>query len=143
MTTRRRALPPELLRAYLNAHYHINDRGIRLTLRIGEPSAALELLMRSQHTEAAAYLTACNPHSQPLAPEENQRRNRSLERDLQARARLILRGSSTDPRHLWPPEESFLALGLPLREARTLAARYEQNAFVWIGRNKIPRLILT
>ena len=53
-----------------------------------------------------------------------------------------LDGLGQHPSNQWPPEESYLVLGLPLDAAATLCERLEQNAFVWMGADCVPQLVL-
>ena len=50
------------------------------------------------------------------------------------------RGIGSD--ETWPPEESFLALGLGYEQAVHIARHYGQNAFVWVEEDCVPKLIL-
>jgi hypothetical protein len=54
----------------------------------------------------------------------------------------IIKGAGSDPSGGWPPEESFLVLGLGLEAARTLGREFHQNALLWTDHDAIPRLIL-
>ncbi len=56
---------------YKDADYVVEDGDTRLTIRLGLPNGELQQLLRSRNASVWAYLTACNPLSQPLTDEEN------------------------------------------------------------------------
>lgn len=132
---------PALDRAYRRAIYRVQLADRPLDLRIGEPSAELARLLGSYRAHGAAFLTACNPGSQPADPLANQAAQAAL---LDAAARLrcpTLPGLAIDPDGRWPDEESVLVLGLDAATATSLAHRFGQNALVWIGADAEPELI--
>ena len=60
--------------AYRATAYEALGPGVELDLRVDERSAALDALLTSTGRTSWAFLTAWNPGSQPLAPEENAER---------------------------------------------------------------------
>ena len=118
-----------LLTFYREAHYDVRDDAGELhTLRVGEPMpTALEKWLGAATT--CAYLTACNPHSQPLSPAQNARRMQQLLVELDAASLRYLRGDGHMPGESWR-EPSVLVAGLPLSELDALVRRHEQNAIL-------------
>lgn len=54
----------------------------------------------------------------------------------------MLQGEGCADAHDWPPEPSFLILGIPIEEARRMGSAYGQTAIV-VGRlNEAPRLLV-
>lgn len=77
-----------------------------------------------------AILTAHNPGSQPLSPEENARRHRELERALRERGYDLAPSVNRSPEGDWV-EEGFAVLGIGLEEALAVGRRFGQNAIVY------------
>lgn len=132
-------IPLDLVRAYLATEYRVHGgpQG-PLTLRVGEPSPALDRLLDAEGAHRWAYLTACNPRSQPLPPQENARRLRALEEELGGRYRLF---PGEGVLGAWR-EASILVLGMDEAEALAAGARWEQNAVVVGRRGGAPALLL-
>ena len=91
--------------------------------------------------KSAAFLTAWNPESVVL--------NQALNKDAQSRMEKILNsdyqlisGIGVDPDETWPGEPSVLAIGISRSRAEEVGKMFNQNAFVWIGLDGIPELIL-
>lgn len=129
----------ELVALYCRTHYDVTlPDGGTATLRIGEPlpRAITGWIDRDAF---ALYLSACNPHSQPL-PEA-----RNIERMAQLRLRLRhadarwLEGCGRLPGEAWC-EPSLLVAGLPLDRLDRLADEFEQNASVRAAPTGIARL---
>src|SRR5689334_10913097 len=92
------------LQPYLHTAYIVETEP-PIVLRIGERNAALHALLASRGVEEWAFVTAWNPRSQVLAPEENARRQQQLEAEL-AFPFLPGRGEGDDGN--WLPERSVL-----------------------------------
>jgi hypothetical protein len=129
------------IQAYRETEYHVFGDS-PFTIRIGEPNAALAAACKSNGAESSAYITACNPNSEPLDDSANAERQNSLRRELMERKLAFVEGVGQHPFNGWPGEPSFLIFGLDLEGARDLSTRLEQNAFVWAGYDGIPRLEL-
>ena len=112
------------------------------SLRIGRHSAPLQALHSAQGVSCSAYITACNPYSQPLTAAQNVARHAALLRVLQRQGLAWLPGLG---RHLagnWPGERSVLVLGLALDAASALGSALRQNAIVWAAGDAVPKLVL-
>ncbi len=111
-------------------------------MNVGVAHAGLALLHKSSGVNCSAFVTACNPLSQILAESENAQRQATLEREVRARGLHMFTGVGRHPNSDWPSEPSVLILGLDLQAARTLGARFEQNAIIWSAADAVPQLIL-
>ena len=135
------AIDPEMLLAYRQTEYRVlADPGF--ILRVGEASQALFAAHRQRGVACSAVLTACNPRSRILDPAENAARQSDLARDIGRRALPFVPGIGQHPANGWPAEQSFLVFGIARAAARALAARWEQNGFIWSGADAVPQLIL-
>lgn len=109
-------------------------------LRVGEPApAALGEWIGSAWP--AAYLTACNPHSQALTPAQNAQRLDGLLRALDAAGIDYLRGDGHLPGERWR-EPSVLTRGLALDCVDALARHHQQNAVLVLRAQAPVRLRL-
>jgi hypothetical protein len=134
-------LAPGLVQAYRETEYRVFGTE-PLVLSVGSASPELLALYQGHKITCAAFITACNPFSQELAPHENQRRQDELAKELSQRSLNYLDGVGQPPTGEWPGEPSFLILGLELEAAKSLGQSLEQNAIVWCGANGVPELVL-
>lgn len=118
---------------YINTHYHLHAADSKLTepfyLVIGKPSNELENLLTKTKTNTWAYITAFNPFSKELSQDENKKRNAQLKKDISEY--VVLEGAGQAISKEWPPEPSFLILGISFAEAVRLMKAYEQNAILF------------
>lgn len=135
------ALDSNLIQAYLDTDYHVAGE-TPTTLRVGVTNPELAALFTAHHAHACAFLTACNPRSLPLAPEENAHRQKALEETLKSRSLRFIEGTATHPDGDWPAEPSYLVFDLALESAKALASHFDQNAILWCGPTLVPELIL-
>lgn len=132
----------ELESAFRRARYRVFAPAGELLLRVDQPDVKLaELLANSAGT--AALLTAFNPHGRRQAPFRNRRSQQLLMRTLKQQGRIMFAARNEDPRGRWPVEPSLLVMGMLEKDARRLAARHGQAAFLWIETGGTPRLIET
>lgn len=134
------SIPPATLTAYLKTDYCVYGEP-PFVLRIGVASKELSALYRQSNTDSAAFITACNPCSRPLAATENTARQADLAAELSQRGLYFLEGEGRHPTDDWV-EPSYLVLGLSLDEAKALGNQFEQNAVVWCGADAVPELVL-
>jgi hypothetical protein len=132
-------LDESLRQKYLDTDYLISDDP-PLLMKIGEQSDDLRVLLGSMGVESAAFITAWNPHSEQLTDDENEDRQGVLLTDIEKIRLNYLVGYSQ--REDWR-EYSYLVLGIDKDQATSMATRFEQNAYVWIGPAGIPELIIT
>lgn len=138
-------IPDDLVTAYRSAHYRAGSGQGAITFCVDQHSEALSRLLAASGFRSAAFVTACNPLGVRDSMEANRLACARLRKKLAchvSRPDQIMDGVAIDPFGYWPPEESFLVLGLDLDSARTLGLEFNQNALVWMDADAIPRLIL-
>lgn len=114
-----------------------------LQFSIGSPNPDLTVLLDQFHAKSFAYITAYNPHSTTLTPEENQLRQQELLRVLQSRNYAFLTGQSIPEGGAWEPEQCAFVFDLPVNITRELCLLYQQDAAVIGYRGDIPKLLFT
>jgi hypothetical protein len=99
--------------AYQSTDFWVEDAPAgRFSFRCGERSERLDRLLVGHGLRDWAFITACNPGSQRLPDEENARRTRTLEVQLRGLPCVIYHGRGVGTVGDWPPEPSFLMLGI-------------------------------
>ena len=139
------ALSPELIHSFLETHYRVHQDGPDappLTLRVGQASAGLAALHRTNGVGCSAFLTAYNPFAQKVDQEVNQNRQEELKQEISSRSLTFLPGEGQHPANGWPAEPSFLVLDLSLEAAKVMGRKYKQAAIVWSGPTAVPELVL-
>jgi hypothetical protein len=122
----------DLDRAYHNTTYCVDHPAGDFGIRIDVPCAPLDVLLREYGVSAWVFVTACNPHSQPLSSEENAARHAQLLAHVRALGLKVFTGRGKAASGDWI-EESLLILGLEEDAAVVLGAAFGQNAVV-VGR---------
>jgi hypothetical protein len=135
-------ITPELIAAYRATEYRVGSDADGFVLRVDVRSEPLARLYDACGVRCAAFVTACNPHSQRQSATANRAALARMREALAASACRLIDGAGVDPSGAWPAEESMLALGLGLEDAKAIARRFEQNAIVWAAADAIPRLVL-
>ncbi len=130
-----------MTQAYRETEYQVHGDQ-PFTLRIGQNCAELAVSHKRHRVDCSAYITACNPYSQPLDDAANAKRYADLGHELRQRSLIAFEGVGQHPSNQWPGEASYLILGLTLEAAKVLGNRLEQNAIVWSGADAFPQLIL-
>jgi hypothetical protein len=136
--TGRSALRP----AYLRTSYIVHAPGQRIDARIEEPCPALDALLARQGASTGVFITAVNPKSAELSPEENAAANRALEAALAAAGVRALPHEGVADKGDWS-EKGFFALGLGRSQAVALAERFGQYAVVFCEIGRKPALLFT
>lgn len=124
--------------SYLLAHYYVDI--FQKPIKIGGISVEFESYMEKENTSSWAFITAYNPMSRVLSPEENISRNEDLESKIKGYP--YLHGAGRDPEGEWTPERSFLILDIKLEEATALAKEFEQKAIVYGEKGGVAELIM-
>jgi hypothetical protein len=130
-----------LFEAYRETCFVIDAPGRKIDLRIGQHNPEADTLLKECGVTDAAFVTAWNPGSVRLSSAENDRRQQSLEEQIQSAGFRFLRGrgKGTDPS--WIPEESVFIFGIPRRLAVALSSQFGQFAIVWHEVGKASILI--
>jgi hypothetical protein len=135
-------IPEALIAAYRATIYTSRIKDADEVMRIGEKATWLADLFDTHSASTALFITAENPFSEPHTDTENAEAQEQLRQCLLTATDIVFDGWGTGADTGWPPENSFLALGLNLETARTLGKQFHQNAVVWVGADAIPQLIL-
>lgn len=141
-TTRIPTASPELEKAYRNTRYWVFADPDKFCLTIGIPSHEIQSLFDRFNVSTATFITAYNPFSEAASEDENEQAQVALKADLNRLAEAILHGEGVGADGSWPPEPSFLALGLLRHDAEALGRKYKQNAIVWISDGCVPELVM-
>lgn len=131
-----------LIEAYRETEYRITENDL-ITLRVDEPNSSLDRLLTSRKLTTAAYLTAWNPYSHPTSLLDNEAAQEQLLAEIKALGLDVLHGEGVGLDNSWPPEPSFLVLGIDRDQAELLSRKFRQNAFIWLSLGKGPELVLT
>lgn len=129
-----------LIKAYEETDYRVDDDP-PLILRIGERNDGARVLMASFNVETAAFVTAWNPRSKRLTPDENYDRHQQMLNEIEQLRLNYFVGESEHPENGWR-EDSFLVLGIARQDATRLASQFEQNGYVWITMSGVPELVV-
>lgn len=129
-----------LVKAYQQALYSVDGTEGTFELRVGERSSSLIDLLSKFQLDSWAYITAENPGSELLTSDQNKQRTQSLEAHLKKEGYRYLGGEGKAPDNSWPPEKSFLVLGISETEAVQLAQTFGQKALLIGGISGVPVL---
>lgn len=113
----------DLIQAYLNTVYQIENSDTWLNLKIGD----------SIHFENSTFciITAENPQSKRISSDENKIRMQELENDLIDLKLKFVKSKHLDSRGIWPTENGYAVFDIKRFEALELAEKYEQHAIVY------------
>ena len=123
----------ELASAYRQTIYWCELPEQSIAIRIGKPHPQLDAALRNEAVNAWAYITAYNPFSNQKTPPQNRAMNEQLKSELTRLGYPYWHGTGIDPEGQWPPEASFLVLGIDRGTAIKMGQQYQQRAIV-VGR---------
>ena len=126
------SISPNLIRAYREAKFVVQSN-TPITLLVGQCNKDLSALLRDHKKTTAAFITAFNPFSKVQTDQENLQAQNELLTDIKRLGFEAINGYGQDNVEEWPREDSILIIGLTETQAETLADKYSQNAFIWIG----------
>ena len=135
-------ISPEKIAAYNATHYKVGLGKDGFIMRIGEPSAGLRARYVAHAISCAVFITAFNPYGQDQSDNANDAAHARLQAAIMDLTGLISEGAGADPTGVWPPEKSFLALGIDEDTAAQLGRTFHQDAVVWVGSDAVPKLLL-
>lgn len=116
--------------AFRATSYIVSAPGGPILLRIGEKSPELDRLLAEYRVTEWAFITAYNPGSFQLPPRENERNNADLLERLQQHGYEVVPGEGVGDDGAWPPEQSFLVIGVDHDGAAAFGRWYRQRAVV-------------
>jgi hypothetical protein len=134
-------IPMPEVRAYQDSDFHI-DGEAPFVMRVGEHCEALVEVYRAAGAQSCAYISACNPCGESAEAGTNEERHSAFTQLLRARSIAFLTGAALDPRGKYPPEPGCMIAGLTLDAATAIGAELHQNAIVFCGADRIPKLVL-
>jgi hypothetical protein len=121
----------DLFIAYEQTCFIIDVPGREIHLRISDHNLEADTLLKEYGVTDAAFITAWNPGPIRYSPAENDRRQQSMEKQIQSAGFRFLRGRGVGTDPLWIPEESVFIFGIPRGLAIALSSQFGQLAFVW------------
>jgi hypothetical protein len=136
-----RPVTPELIAAYEKAEYVVFGIPL-LVLRIGEPNADLDELLKADSAATAAYITAANPLGEQRTETENEVAVAALHESQTAAGFICYAGEGRDPQGRWTPEPSLLVLGISRAQAERVGRAFGQNAIVFVEKGRPPELLV-
>lgn len=128
---RAKTLTKEQQTAYKNTRYEAKLENETAIIRIGMRCQSLDKLCEAHAVSSWAFITACNPLSQELTDADNQHRQHLLKSLLAAGGYLHYEGSGVGESGDWPPEPSFLILGMGKHKAMAYAQVFDQHAICY------------
>ncbi len=122
----------KLLNAYMQTDYIIDDDiGIWL-INIGQTERTLSRYLHRFKQPTAAFITAYNPHSKVVSKQQNELRHKALVAELNAKQLDFLNGYGAGRDESWSAEKSVFITNITQQQANQLAAKFEQQAYVWL-----------
>jgi hypothetical protein len=135
------SIPETTQQAYRETHFRVYG-GTPMTLEVGQHNKELAHLYGLERVQSCAFITSCNPYSQPCDDAANAARQAILASELEADGLVFIDGMGQHPSNERPGEASYLVLDLSLENAKACGTKHEQNAIVWCGADAVPQLVL-
>ena len=131
----------KLLDAFRATTYRVYAPNADLNLRVGQANPSLDALLdRTAHTRWT-YLTAFNPGGQMRDEPENIVAQKKLLDVLIKGSWIFYPGETTADDGQWPPEPSFLVLGMARSDGVALAQKFAQAAILYGQKGSVAQLI--
>jgi hypothetical protein len=131
-------LDEELRNAYEQTIYRVFDPP--LDLRIHQLHPSLDKLLEQHRSHHWAFLTSVNPLSAMQTDAANRLLLSQLRVSLESGPWTFYEGAGMGKDGQWPPEPSFLILGISLDKALQLGRRWRQKAIVAGQKGKAAQL---
>ncbi|MFN7119775.1 MAG: DUF3293 domain-containing protein [Saprospiraceae bacterium] len=128
-----------LLKAYEETIYQVLEPPI--SIQINMPNADLAAFLRAHDARTWAFITAWNPKSQLLSPQENNQRHTELVKRIKKGSYPFFLGKGIGKDANWEPEVSLFVLHISKMEALQVGRYFEQNAIVFGERDGLPTLL--
>ena len=128
-----------LIQAYCDTIYKAGDEHLEIEIEVGHKNPSLDHLLYEKNVSRWAYITGWNPHSKAFSEAENKKRNQQLKTDL--KEYFVVEGQGIGRTGNWPPEESFLILGISRGTALSIGEKYGQNAILYGEKYGFPMLL--
>ena len=101
-----------------------------IAIRVGQRHPALDEVLRCNDLTEWAFVTAWNRNGVLETMSSNKQGNEQLLEEAKQKGYIILPGWGIGDDRCWPPEASFLLLGINEQAAIALAQKYQQRALV-------------
>lgn len=131
MQTQPQTMTTTLHQAYASSAYVVTGSPEPMVLQVGVRNQAAARLLQAHGLTSAVFVSAHNPWSQTLSPQDNQARHRQLLADLSPHWRLY-EGFGVSPRGDWPAETSVLVMCDQADLHVQWMTTYQQNAVVLV-----------
>ena len=135
------SIADNLWEQYRCTKFWVNDPSRRFYIVVGEHSPELDRLLTSHRAKEWAYITAHNPGSRRMSAKDNDLRNQRLLTRIERQGYSYLKGEGVGGDSDWPPEESYLIIGLSRSDAIRLGSEFGQNAIVAGLKSDTPELV--
>jgi Protein of unknown function (DUF3293) len=132
----------EKIEAYKKTNYIIFNDQNKFAIHIDRYSAPLHALLSDTRNSCAAVITAYNPLGIAQDQLTNQAANKRLFEHANSLGIRIYEGVGVDPEGLWPPEPSFVLLGIDLNGSKLIGKQFQQDAIIFSSDDAVPKLIL-
>lgn len=119
-----------LISAYRATTFRCRVSAGIIDIRVGQTQPQLDELLRNNPIQSWCFITAYNPQSKPLSQKDNERRQAALRQIIAARGWIAFEGEGIGDDGTWPPEPSYLVLGISRPDAVALGRQFEQAAIV-------------
>lgn len=118
--------------AFLATTYTAHSKnGTTFHLKINQSNAVFDQFLKNENIETWAYITAWNPNAEAHADKENENFNALLEQKLNNLGLKYFNGFGRPENGSdWPPEASFLILGIDVENALRIGKEFNQAAIV-------------
>ena len=104
-------------------------------LRIGQGAQEAASWLRRHGAQSATVVTAWNPFSCELSPEQNQERQLRLQQELATTGLHTLTAQGQDKQSEWPAEPSLCVFDGTPDQIDSWLVKFEQNAVVQVDTN--------
>ena len=134
-----------LITAYAATSYVVYGPDPPFRIRIGHKCRELDALLDQRKINTWAFITAYNPGSELVTPEQNEKTMASFRNDVISAGFQFLNGSGVpDALHGsdWQPVPSLLILDIPRDTAISLGRKYGQRAIVVGVLNELAELVM-
>ena len=131
-------VPASLEEAYRNTLYCAQG----MSLQVGQKHPVMDIFLDRYAETYWCFVTAYNPYSQAYPRAENTHRNAQLKNMLLLQGYTkIFYGEGRGIIGNWPPEASFLVLGISRCAAQKVGKSFQQNAIVWGEKGREAELV--
>lgn len=134
----------ELQQIYLDTLYSIFFEEQEYIINIDKhPPKEINALLEKTKNKSGIILTAWNPRGAKTSIVNNKKNNIELSNELKNNNFIYYNALGKSNDVSWVSEESFFILDVNKEQAELLAVKYQQNAYLWLEKNKPAALIFS